>query len=84
MDNFYQEFMFVIIERINMQISTFCHFCDRKRQFNVILMYGTGLHRIVFSAFKNLKSMSCKTHDSHALYQNNIKFSLKITKMTKR
>ena len=50
----YKEFIFIIIERINMQISTFCHFCDRKREFDIIVICNTGLHVIVFSAFRNL------------------------------
>ena len=36
--NFYKEFIFVIIDRINVQISTFCHFCDLKTEFDVILI----------------------------------------------
>ena len=83
MVKFYKEFIFVIIQRINRQISTFCHICDRKREYDVILMYTTGLHVIVFSAFRNLKSTSCKTHHSHTVYQNNIKFSFLMTNMTK-
>ena len=35
-----------------MQISTFCHFCHHKREFDVILMYNTGLH--VMTGFLNL------------------------------
>ena len=83
MKNFYKEFIFVVIERINTQISTFRHFCDRKKQFAVILMYSTRFYVIVFSAFRNLKDISCKAHHSHTLHQNNIKFSFLITKKTK-
>ena len=77
------EFILVIIERINMQISTFCHFYDQKKEYDVILMYNTGLYVIVFSAFRNSKSTSCQTHHSHTMYQNNIKFSFVMTNMTK-
>ena len=55
--------------------STFCHFCHQKRQF--------VLYVIIFSAFSNLKIFSCKTHDSHTVHQNNIKFSVVMTKVTK-
>ena len=67
MDNCCKEFIFVIIKRINIQILTFCrrHFYDQKREFDVILMCNAALHVIVFSAFGNLKSASCKTHHSH-------------------
>ena len=83
MHNFYQEFIFVTIERINMQISTFYHVCHQKRKFDVILMYNTWFHVIIFSAFRNLKNTSRKTHHSRTVYQNNIKVSFPITKMTK-
>ena len=82
MDNCYNEFIFVIVERINMQTSTFCQFCDQKEEL-VILMYNTGLHVLVFSACRNLQSTCCKTHHSHTVYQNNIKFSFRIIWVTK-
>ena len=66
-----------------MQISTFCRFCYQKREFDVILMYNTRLHVIVFSAFSNWKSTSCKTHHSYIIHQINIKFSFLMTKATK-
>ena len=83
MDNFYKEFIFVIIERINMHISTFCRICHQPREFDVISMYNTGLYMIVFSAFRNLKSTSCKTYESHTVHENNIKLSFPMTNMTK-
>ena len=43
MDNFYKEFIFGIIERINMymQIPTFYHISHQQGEFDVILMYIT-------------------------------------------
>ena len=79
---FFKEFIFVIIECINMQITTIYHFCNQKGEFDIILMYNTGLHVIAFSAFRNLKSTSFKTHHTHAVYQNNIKFAFLMTKVT--
>ena len=79
MVKFYKEFIFVIIEGINMQISTFCHFYAQKKEHDVILMYNTALYVIVFC---NLKSTSCQTHLSHIMYQNNIKFSFLMTNDT--
>ena len=64
-----------------MQISTFCHFCHHKREFDVILVYNTELHVIVFIAFSNLKSTICKTHRPYTVHQNNIKFSFLMTKV---
>ena len=61
MAKFYKEFVFVIIERINMQISTFCHICDRKREFDVILMHNTG-------AFQISKSTKYKHKESYMMY----------------
>ena len=54
-----------------MKISSFGHICE------------TRLHVILFSAFSNLKSTSWKTHQSYAIYQNDISFSFLITKVTK-
>ena len=36
---FYKEFIPDIIERIKLKMSPFCHFCDQKRDVNVILIY---------------------------------------------
>ena len=80
---FLNEFIFGIIERINMQISTFCHVCHQKTEFDVILMHNTRLHVIVFSAFSNLKNTICKTYHSHIMRQNDIKFCFLMTKVTK-
>ena len=77
---FYKEFIFGTVERINMKISTFCHFCHQKGKVDIILMYNKGLHVIVLSAFMNLKSTSCKTHHLHIVHQNNINFSFLMTK----
>ena len=68
MDNFRKEFVFVIIERINLQISAFHHICHQQREFDVILMCDTGLHPIVFFAFRNLKSSNRKTHHSQTVH----------------
>ena len=38
MVKFSKQFVFGIIERIKMQILTFCHFCHQKKQFDVIFM----------------------------------------------
>ena len=73
---FYMEFILCIIERIKLKISQVCHCCDQKREVNVILKYNTRLHVILFSAF------SWKTHQSYAVYQNDINFSCLITKVT--
>ena len=81
MVKFYREFIFGIIERINIKISTFCHFCHQKREFDVILMYNARLHVIVFSAFRNLNITSCKTHHSHVVHQSDIKFSFLMIKV---
>ena len=40
MVTFSKQFIFGIIERMKMQISTFCHFCHQKREFDVILMHS--------------------------------------------
>ena len=80
---FYKEFIFGIIEPIKIQISPFCHFCGQKREFDVILMDGTRLHVIAFCAFRNLISTSFKTHHSYAVFQNDVKFSFLIKKVTK-
>ena len=79
----YRQFIFAIIERIKLQISSFCHFCHQKREFDVILMYNTRLHVILFSAFMNLKNASCKTHHARSVHEINIKFVFLMTKATK-
>ena len=76
-------FIFVIIKCINMWISTFCEFDDQKREYDVIFMDSSRLHVIVFCAFTNLKSTSCKMHHPHIVTQNNIIFSFLIIKVTK-
>ena len=35
---------------------------------DAILMYNTWLHMIIFRAFRNSKSTSCKTHYSHMMH----------------
>ena len=69
--------IFVIIERINMQISTFCSFCNRKREFNVILMHGMN------GAFQIHKSRKYNRMQSCVIHSNDIKFSLLMTTMIK-
>ena len=80
---FSREFIFGIVERIKLKISSFCHFCHQKREFDVILTYNKGLHVIAFSGFSNLKSTSCKTHHSHIVHENDIKLFFLMTKVTK-
>ena len=62
---FYKEFIFdiYIIERISMQIWAFCYTCDRKREFDVILIHGmwimcfaTGAFQIPLRCFWQLRS----------------------------
>ena len=81
--NFYNEFIFVIIECINMQISTFCDFYDQKREHDVFFMNSTRLHVIKNSAIRNVISTICKMHHLHIVHQNNIIFSFLIIKLTK-
>ena len=80
---FYIEFILGIIKRIKLKMSPFCHFCDRKAEVNVMLTYNARLHVILLSAFRNLKSTSWNTHQSYAVYKNDINISFLITKVTK-
>ena len=67
MDNSYKKFIFVTIKRINMQISTSCHFCDRKREFNVILIHGMWMICFITGDFQIPKAGHAITWN-HVLY----------------
>ena len=53
---FYKEFIFVIIKRMNMQISTFCPVSHQTREFDVILIHGMGMMCFTSGAFQIPKS----------------------------
>ena len=83
MVKFYKEFIFVITERINMQISSFCHTCDRKREFDVILIHGLWMMCLTTGAFRIPKSRKDNHIQSCVIHQNDIIFFFLIAKVTK-
>ena len=80
---FCYEFIFVIIECINMQISTFCNICHAKREFDVIVMHDMWMMGFATGAFQILQSRKWNQMQSCVLHQNDIKFSFLMTNMTK-
>ena len=81
-----KEFIFVIIECINMEISTLCHFHDQKREYDAIFMDSTRMTRLHVnknSTILNVASTTCKMHHLHIVIQNTIILSFLIIKMTK-
>ena len=77
MVKFSKEFLFVIIKRINKQISTFCHFCHQKKEFDAILIYGTRMMRLTTDAFQIPKSRKYNHMQFRVVPQNDIKFCLR-------
>ena len=80
---FYKEFILGIIEPIKLKISPFCHFCDQKREFNVILINDIWLMCFTTGAFQIPKSRKCDHIQSCVIHQNSIRFSFLMTKVTK-
>ena len=67
---FYKEFIFVIIQRINMQISTFYHLCHQKREFDVILIYSMWMVYFTTGAFQVPSSRKYNHTQSRVIHQN--------------
>ena len=80
---FLKEFIFGIIQRINMQISIFCHFCHQKREFDIILMYNMWMICFKTDTIQIPKSKKYNHMLSCVVHQNYIKFCFVMTKVTK-
>ena len=85
MVKFYQEFIFGIIERINMrmQISIFCHFFHHKKEFDVVLIHGIWMMCFINGTFQISSSRKYNYMQHCVIHQNNIKFYFLITKLDK-
>ena len=80
---FSTEFIFVIIERINMQNSTFCNFCHQKKEFDVILMHDVWMMCFTTDTFQIPKSRKYNHVQPCAIRKKDIKFFFLMTKVTK-
>ena len=71
------------VECINMLISTVCHFCHQKREFDVTLMHDMWMMCFTTGTFQMTKSRKYHHMQSFVMHQNDIKFSFPMVKVTK-
>ena len=55
-----------------MQVSTFGHFHDQKREYDVIFMHSTRLHVNTNYGIRNVISSSCEMHHANIVLKRPI------------